>query len=86
MFLPNLFLFFHGEEDSQTLVADVLPEPPAHVKILMAIANKVFLDDEPNPFVIPNLPTNIVDYHYKLFNQKNTPQFLEGYLKVGGNF
>jgi len=59
MFLPNLFLFFHGEEDSQTLVADVLPEPPAGLKTLMAIANKVFLDDEPNGLVIPNLPTNI---------------------------
>jgi hypothetical protein len=34
-------LFFHEEDVSQTLVADVLPEPPAHVKTLMAIANKV---------------------------------------------
>ena len=40
MFLPNLFLFFHGEEDSQTLVVDVLPEPLAGLKTLMAIANK----------------------------------------------
>lgn len=41
MFLPNLFLFFHEEDVSQTLVADVLPESPAGLKTLMAIANKV---------------------------------------------